>query len=113
MGIAKYRFLGERLKKEREKKKITQEQLAELVGCTAAHISHIETGNTIPSLKVIIDIVNQLEISSDVLLCDYLLKADIFKSEINDIMQECTENEIKFIVENARESLRIFRKYNN
>ena len=52
MAKADYIFLGKRLKKAREMKNLTQEKLAEMVGCTTAHISHIETGNTIPSLKI-------------------------------------------------------------
>ena len=60
-----YCDLGKRLRNERRKKKISQEQLAEMADCSVAHISHIETGNTIPSLEILIRIINQLEISSD------------------------------------------------
>lgn len=112
MKYLKYSALGKRLKAEREKKKITQEQLAEMVGCSTAHISHIETANTIPSLKVIIDIVNKLQISSDAILCDYLEKAEVaYKNEMNDIIDQCTESEVRFIVEAAKENLHLLRKY--
>lgn len=83
-----------------------------MVGCTTAHISHIETGNTIPSLKIIIDILNALNISSDLLFCDYLEhSAHVFQNELDEIMKTCSENEIKFIIESAKENLALFRKY--
>ncbi len=63
-----YKDLGKRLKVERKKKNITQEQLAEMVDCSSAHISHIETGNTIPSVEMLITIINKLGISSDAIL---------------------------------------------
>ena len=108
-----FSFLGERIKREREKKKITQEKLAEMIDCSIAHISHVETGRTEPSLKLVIKIINSLQISSDLLLCDYLQQAEyVFENELADIMEECTETEIKFVVENAKENLRLFRKYN-
>ena len=111
MNNAYYAFLGTRLKKERKKKKITQEKLAELVGCSSAHISHIETGNTIPSLSTIIRIINHLQISSDALLCDYVDKTDVYLNEWNDLLQSCTDKEVKFVVEVSREALQNFRKY--
>lgn len=108
-----FSLLGERIKREREKRKITQEKLAEMIDCSIAHVSHIETGRTIPSLKLIIKIINCLQISSDVLLCDYLQHVEyVFENELSDIMEECTETEIKFIVESVKENLKLFRKYN-
>lgn len=107
-----YGDIGKRVRRERENKNITQEQLAEMVDCSTAHISHIETGNTIPSLKLIIDIINKLNISSDLILCDYLDQADyVYKNEINDLFEDCTETEIRFLVDLAKENLKVFRKY--
>ena len=53
----------------RLEKKLTQEKLAEAAGVGVTHISHIETGNSIPSLQVAVDIVNALGCSMDELLC--------------------------------------------
>ena len=106
-----YKDLGKRLRKERENKKVTQEQLAEMVDCSSAHISHIENGHTIPSLKMLIDIINKLGISSDKLLCDYIQHADhVFKNELSELLEECSETEIKYLVEMAKENLIIYRK---
>lgn len=50
-----YKTLGSRIRAVRLEKKMTQEQLAEAVGVGVTHISHIETGNSIPSLQVMLD----------------------------------------------------------
>lgn len=107
-----YKDLGKRLKAERKKKNITQEQLAEMVDCSSAHISHIETGNTIPSVEMLVTIINKLGISSDAILCDSVRKADhVYKDELNELFMDCSENEVKYIVEMAKENIRIYRKY--
>ena len=64
-----YRDIGSRIRAVRLDQKMTQEQLAEAVGVGVTHISHIETGNSIPSLQVMIDIINALGCSADELLC--------------------------------------------
>lgn len=103
---------GENLQFLRKQKNITQEQLAEMVDCSSAHISHIETGNTIPSVEMLITIINKLGISSDAILCDSVHKADhIYKDELNELFMDCSESEVKYIVEMAKENLRIYRKY--
>lgn len=106
-----YALLGARLKNERTKQNITQEKLAELVGCSSAHISHIETGSTIPSLRIILKIINQLHISSDALLCDYVDNADYYRSEWNNFLQNCTDKEAKWIINITMILLQNIQKY--
>ena len=53
-----YKSIGARIRTVRLAKKLTQEQLAEAAGVGVTHISHIETGNSIPSLQVLVDIIN-------------------------------------------------------
>lgn len=50
----------------------TQEELAELIGCSANHLSSIERGLGGPSLEIIKKICVLYAISSDVLLFDKL-----------------------------------------
>lgn len=64
--------IGYRIKKAREHLHITQEQLAEIIGCTTQHISAIERGIKLPRLDTFVCIANALHISSDVLLQDCL-----------------------------------------
>ena len=53
-----YADIGKRIRTCRLAKGMTQEQLANEVGVVVTHISHIETGNSVPSLKTLIDIIN-------------------------------------------------------
>lgn len=47
-----YKDIGARIRAVRLSRKMTQERLADAVGVGVTHISHIETGNSIPSLQV-------------------------------------------------------------
>ena len=93
-----YKDIGARVKTARMRKKITQEQLATAVGVGTTHISHIETGNAIPSLQVMIDIANTLACSMDELLCIEVDEArPYYNSWITDLMADCDSRELKLI----------------
>lgn len=64
--------LGRRIKTAREQARMTQEELAEAIGCTPQHISVIERGLKIPKLDTFITIANVLHVSADELLRDDL-----------------------------------------
>ena len=62
--------IGKRIKSAREKKGLTQEQLAEQVNLSPMHISVIERGNKLPRLETLINIANVLDVSADIMLQD-------------------------------------------
>ena len=62
--------IGKRIKSVREKKGLTQEQLAEQVNLSPMHIRVIERGNKLPRLETLINIANVLDVSADTLLQD-------------------------------------------
>ena len=98
-----YLDIGNRIRAERTKQKISQEKLAEMVEVGATHISHIETGNTVPSIKVFIAIINALNLSSDELLRNHVSKAKhIFEGEIADIIKDCSDDETRIIADTAK-----------
>ena len=70
-----YASIGQKVKKIRLSKGVTQEELAEKVGVGVTHISHLETGSGTVSLKVFLAIVNYLECSADELLCKEITTA--------------------------------------
>ena len=53
-----YAKIGMRVRLFRQKRGLSQEQLAELADISVTHMSHIETGNTKLSLQVLVDIAN-------------------------------------------------------
>ena len=86
-----YKDVGNRIRAVRLNRKMTQERLADAVGVGVTHISHIETGNSIPSLQVFVDILNVLECSADQLLCLEVEEArPQFDSWLKDIFSDCT-----------------------
>lgn len=95
-----YKDVGARIRAVRLNRKMTQERLAIAVGVGVTHISHIETGNTIPSMEVFVKILNALQCSADELLCIELKKAQPqFDTWIKDIFADCTNTERKLIVD--------------
>ena len=91
-----YADIGKRIRACRLAKGMTQEQLANEVGVVVTHISHIETGNSVPSLKTLIDIINALDCSADELLCIEIKKAKpVFDSWMTEQLADCSADEAK------------------
>lgn len=101
-----YCAVGRRIKAFREQKGITQEVIAEAIDISLSHISRIENGHTKPSLEVLVQIANVLDVSIDALLCDSLIQSQIiFQSELSKLLEGCSSKELKMIVEIAKVSL--------
>lgn len=65
-----YKRLGERIRRARKKKRMTQEELGEKTELSTAHIGHIERGTRIPSLEALLSLAAVLGTGLDALLCD-------------------------------------------
>ena len=95
-----YKDIGSRIRAIRLARKVTQEQLAEAAGVGVTHISHIETGKSIPSLQVMVDIINALDCSADELLCmDVERASPIRNSWLSELVADCTSTEVKLITD--------------
>ena len=64
--------VGQRIKAAREKKHLTQEDLAALIEISPTHVSVIERGTKIPRMDTFVAIANVLEVSADSLLVDVI-----------------------------------------
>jgi len=86
-----YFKIGQRIKKYRKAYNLTQEMLAEKVGISSVHISHIETGSTKLSLPVLVNIAQELAVPTDELIFD---KPQINRTAITDeivgILNSCS-----------------------
>lgn len=86
--------IGSRIKAARERKHLTQEDLAAIVDLSPTHISVIERGVKPPKLETFVNIANALGVSADTLLQDVVdssaegvansLAADIMKLPTNE-----------------------------
>jgi transcriptional regulator with XRE-family HTH domain len=93
-----YVELGKKIKENREKKKMTQEQLAESVNLSPTHISNIETAHTKVSLSSLVMIANMLKVSADELLYDSLIYPGNARTlgDINEY-SDCSSEEMAII----------------
>ena len=103
---------GQRIKELRNKKGITQYQLAEMTGIDPKHMSHIETANTKLSLSVFVDIAEALEVQTDALLFDNSRRSvGSVIGETAAILEECSVMQamvIKEIVKTAKQAMDAF-----
>lgn len=80
--------VGRRFKAARERKHLTQEQLAEIVDLSPMHVSVIERGVKPPKLDTFVRLANALEVSADELLQDTVDHAmESNSSEIATLIQ--------------------------
>ncbi len=110
-----YPAIGQRIKKFRSIKNMSQEKLAESVELSVPYISNIENGNTKLGLQAIIAIANALNVTVDELLCDSITHSKvIFSGEIKNILDDSTDYETKVMVKvmkATKEAIRENQKY--
>lgn len=89
---------GKQLKEIRKSKKLTQEQLAELVNVDTKHISFLETGRNFPSADLLEKLKNVFDIEySD--LFDFKNSTDKQNEiiRINNLLNTMTLKQINFV----------------
>lgn len=107
-----YYAIGQRIRKIRKAKGWSQEQIAEKVGISVTHMSHIETGNTKLSLEVFAAIASTLDCRADELL--FGTREVIGAEALGDIaliLQSLSQKEkcvIAEIVKSAAQALRMY-----
>lgn len=86
-----YAELGLRIKEVRLNKGLTQDHLAEMIGCNTSHISNIENNYTKLSLNALLAIANSLNVSTDYLLCNQINdSSSALDNEILHSLQNCS-----------------------
>lgn len=108
-----YFKIGQRIRKYRKAYNFSQEQLADKVGISTTHMSHVETGNTKLSLAVLVKIANVLSVQTDALLFDApQVNRTAMTNEISDVLNSCKPHELKIITDVIK-SLKISLDKNN
>lgn len=89
---------GQRIKELRNKKGITQYQLAEMAGIDPKHMSHIETGRSFPKADLIEKFANALDIEYIQLFqTEHLQDRDILLDKINDNLTKVSDKDLQII----------------
>jgi transcriptional regulator with XRE-family HTH domain len=105
---------GERIRKYRKLRKLTQEQLGELLGgITKSYISKVESESTVPSLEMLANIAQHLEVEvSDLIDGKKLSSSEINDSEVDWILlgeelekEGITPEQVKIWAEIAKRSM--------
>ena len=107
-----YSKIGERVRKYRKAKGFSQELLAEKIGISVTHMSHIETGNTKLSLPVLASLSSALEIQADDLLRDQPSGRVFALRELDEILNTCSDNQISIILDVIKATKISLDKYN-
>jgi transcriptional regulator with XRE-family HTH domain len=83
-----YDSIGKNIRSYRIKRKLRQEDLAEITDLSVTYIGMVERGEKIPALETFIKILNALEVSADIILADvlkvgYEIKSSLLTEQIN------------------------------
>lgn len=98
-----YTVIGERLKKARKDKHLTQEQLAEKIDVSIAFLSRIERGSSQINLKRLSQICQILDITEgDILNGSSNKSAKYLNSEFSDLLRNCSSEKQKLIYDIAK-----------
>ena len=107
-----YYEIGQRIRKFRKACNFSQEELAEMVGISTTHMSHIETGNTKLSLPVFVDIANALSVQADELLYDTPQNTKTnMKQKIDEVLDSCTLKELYILLDVMKSTKITLDKY--
>lgn len=95
-----YEEIGQRVRKYRKECGLSQEQLAERVGISVTHMSHIETGSTKLSLAVFVDLADSLSVKTDNLLHGPVQPDEPhLREEIINLLRDCSEQELSVLLD--------------
>ncbi len=107
-----YYEIGQRIRKYRKSNHISQEELAEKVGISTTHMSHIETGNTKLSLPVLVEIAQALNVNTDDLIFS---ETNNNKSKkINDIassLEQCSSQQLSIVYDIVKSTVTALNKH--
>ena len=83
-----YDSIGKNIRSYRIKRKLRQEDLAEITDLSVTYRGMVERGEKIPALETFIKILNALEVSADIILADvlkvgYEIKSSLLTEQIN------------------------------
>ena len=92
------KLLGRRIKELRVQKKLTQAQIAELVGIDPKHQSCIENGRNFPSSDLLDKYANVLDINPWVLMnFEHNLPREMLESKLHELIKNCDDYHFKII----------------
>lgn len=87
---------GKRIKKARIRKKMTQEELAGIIGVTRQYISSIERGGGTPDVSILYSICQTLGVSADELIGGIKLSNHV-PSDFNAFCSDLSNDQLQIV----------------
>ena len=107
-----YYKIGQKIRKIRKAHGLSQEELAERIGISTTHMSHIETGYTKLSLPVLVDLACALGVRTDDLIFDKdTLGKDELLEEITLELDGCSKEQLLTLRQILSSSKEAIQKY--
>lgn len=101
-------LIGKRIKELRKLRKLSQEELAEMVGIAPRHLSSIETGRNFPSFVTLDKIMISLKIELiDIVDCPYkTYDINELREKIKEMIGEADELKLRLLLKIVRDIVR-------
>ena len=107
-----YIGIGKRIRTQRLRSNLSQEELAEMAGISLVHMSHIETANTKLSLPVLVDLACALGVRTDDLIFDKeSMSRQELLEEISLELDSCTKEQLLALRQILSSSKDAMQKY--
>ena len=108
-----YELLGKNIRKYRLQAEYTQEELAELAGCSDRHIGKIENAQNIPSLEMAAAIADALKVDIDRLRHgDQPERTDYFIQELVSLTEGFDGKDKLMAIAMVKSVVSIMKEYN-
>ena len=103
MNNKKLKEIGTRIRESRKAKKLSQNELSEIVQVSPSYMSDIENGKVNISLEVFMRLTEALQVSADWLLrTDVPQVAHIQSGELAEILSDCSAQETQALIKMLR-----------
>ena len=98
-----FKYLGQRIREERTKYRLTQEQLAEDAEVNESYIGQVERGEKNPSLETVVSIANALGVTVDYLLQEEIhVEPNSLINELISIAKDKNTDELRLMLNICR-----------
>lgn len=93
------KILGKRIREERLRLKLTQEQLSEKIDVTASYLGSVERGEKSMTLEKLIDLINVFGVSMDYILSDFMCHDSGKTEDLTSVVDSLTPRQQKLALE--------------
>lgn len=101
------KLFGKRIKELRKQKKLTQEQLSELVGVDYKQIGNIETGTYFTTMPTLERIASALDVEIEELFSfNHNKNRGELLKEINELLSQADEDKVKLLYRITKDVLK-------